>query len=817
MTNTIFTPRPSQTRILETLLSPHAPKRVGVSAAPGSGKTHILSYLASKLVERVDDHQEVLVVTLVNAAVDNFRRKVNEFVREQGLLPGFNYRVCTLHSLAHDIVRQRPALVGLTEEFTIEDDRRTQLILRDVSHAWLANNADSILDYLNPEVNQNRVLRRNLPDLVLGMAQNFIKKAKDLGLTPRQVEERLGPDMSLPLARLGLDIYREYQARLARTGVDFDDLIRLAAQAIEIDPDYRQRLQQQWPYILEDEAQDSSLLQEKILSQLAGTESTWVRVGDPNQAIYETFTTASPENLRNFLQEPDVVGLDMPESGRFSLSIMQLANQLIHWTMTDHPHAEVRPALAPPFIEPTPADDPQPNPPDLPKQIHLRTEKYQPAQEIKTVVKSVKQWLAKNPTKTVAILDPRNKRGVDIVTELRKLNLPYVELLKSTTATRSTAGVLGNVLRHLAAPEEPKLLATVFRVWKRDIWQDEQLHPIFRQVESVIKKCPRVEDFLWPQAGQDWLDSDMVREVIEWGITEFDRFHPEELPFESPFPVEDDISPYSSAEQSAVYVRGLFTEFRQVVCRWQSATILPIDQLVLTLAQDLFTQPADLALSHKFALVLHQWGIKYPEYRLPQFVEILAEVARNERGFLGFDEETLDPELLKGKVTIATMHRAKGLEWDRVYLMGLNNYSFPSGDAYDSYFSEKWFIRDSLNMEAETLAQLEALVKEDDSALPLTPSLWEGELASLPLPSFEDRLISSSYVEGEATQQARIDLVKERLRLLFVGITRARQELVITWNMGRQMPNRPDNQPALPYIALQSWWRTYNEELRMKN
>ena len=32
-----------------------------------------------------------------------------------------------------------------------------------------------------------------------------------------------------PLAKLGCDIYREYQARLARTGVDFDDLIRLAA------------------------------------------------------------------------------------------------------------------------------------------------------------------------------------------------------------------------------------------------------------------------------------------------------------------------------------------------------------------------------------------------------------------------------------------------------------------------------------------------------------------------------------------------------------------------------------------------------------
>lgn len=763
---------------------------MGVSAAPGSGKTYILSYIASRLVEFVEDDQEVLVVTLVNAAVDNFRRKVNEFIRDKGLLPGFNYRVCTLHSLAHDIVRQRPALVGLTEEFAIEDERRTQMILRDVTNNWLANHADLIVDYLAPDVHQQRVFRRNVPDLVLNIAQNFIKKAKDKRLTPHELEEMFVPGMSLPLARLGIDVYREYQSRLARTGsVDFDDLIRLAAQAIELDPDYRQRLQQKWPYILEDEAQDSSILQEHILSKLVGETGTWVRVGDPNQAIYETFTTASPENLRRFLRQPDVVDLKMPESGRFSHSIMNLANQLIKWTMTEHPQPDVRSALAEPFIEPTPPDDPQPNPPDMPQQIYLRTEKYHPGKEVTTIIKSVKKWLAENPTKTVAILDARNQRGVDIVNELRKLDIPCVELLRSTTSTRSAAGVLGNVLHYLATPDEAKLLATVFRAWKRDKWKDEFFHPIFRQIEDVIKKCSRVEDYLWPRPGYDWLDSEQVMEVIQWGIGEFDRLRVGEEYEDFDDSVESDDhdkddktkSAFRSAEGSAKFMRDLFVEFRQLVCRWQDATILPIDQLILTLAQDLFSKPTDLALSHKFALVLHQWGVKYPEYRLPNFVEILAEVARNERSFIGFEEGTLDTDSSEGKVTIATMHRAKGLEWDRVYLMGLNNYSFPSGELYDSYFSEKWFIRDSLNLEAETLAQLEALVEQ-----------------------FSDS--TKEYVEGEATQQARLDLVKERLRLFFVGVTRAKQELIVTWNIGRSTPGRSDNQPALPFVALQSWW-----------
>jgi DNA helicase-2/ATP-dependent DNA helicase PcrA len=93
--------------------------------------------------------------------------------------------------------------------------------------------------------------------------------------------------------------------------------------------------------------------------------------------------------------------------------------------------------------------------------------------------------------------------------------------------------------------------------------------------------------------------------------------------------------------------------------RWQQAAILPIDQLILLLAQDLFDNPADLALSHKFAVVLRRIAVENPEYRLPEFVEELAEIARNQRRFLGFDEDTMGFEPPPGQVTVATIHRAR--------------------------------------------------------------------------------------------------------------------------------------------------------------
>jgi DNA helicase-2/ATP-dependent DNA helicase PcrA len=765
MAETIFTPRPSQQKIIDTLLNAGGPIRLGVSAVPGSGKTHILSYLASELIQRVDDSQEVLIVTLVNAAVDNFRRRVDEFVRAKGLLPGMGYRVCTLHSLAHEIVQQRPSLVGLSQDFTIVDDRTAGLILREVVDSWLAANSDLIADYLLLEVNMRSLMRQQLPDLVLSIAQNFIKHAKDLRLTPFQLEDTYQQNVAhLPLAQLGLAIYRDYQNRLARTGVDFDDLIRLAYRAIELDPDFLHRLQQRWPFILEDEAQDSSLLQQHILELLTAGSGSWVRVGDPNQAIYETFTTADPENLREFLARETVIDLPMPESGRSADSIMQLANFLIDWTLADHPLPQGQNALSLPHIEPTPPEDPQPNPPDRPEAIYFRPEKYRSGQEIQAVVRSVKRWLEDNPQRTVAILDARNKRGVDVANALRRSGVPYVELLNSTAATRTTAGVLGNVLKYLARPTDSRQLATVFHAWQRFDWDKEDLQPLFEWIEDALINCARLEDYLHPRPGYDWLDdqSEIVLPLEEnWRYEEdSDREDVDDVPENSP----------------GSLVLNYLRDFKDLVRRWQEAVMLPIDQLILLLAQDLFDNPADLALAHKFAVVLRRVATDYPSYRLPEFVEELAEIARNQRRFLGFDDEATGFEPPAGKVTVSTMHRAKGLEWDRVYLMGLNNYSFPSGQIQDTYFSEKWFARDSLNLEAEAMAQLEALVARDD------------------------------YLEGIATEEARFDLVRERIRLLFVGLTRARQELVVTWNVGQQVLGKPDNQPAVPFVALQTWW-----------
>ncbi|MBU0511259.1 MAG: ATP-dependent helicase, partial [Chloroflexi bacterium] len=737
-----FTPRPHQQAILA-----YPGGTMGVSAVPGSGKTWTLSRLAADIIAEGDlrDDQEVLVVTLVNAAVDNFRQRVGSFLQQRGLLPHVGYRVRTLHGLAHDIVRERPELAGLDSNFQIIDEREINNIRNNIALAWLHANPHTLDEYLNPELDENRrdwVRRDQLPKMVQSIALGFIRTAKDMQLTPDKLRAQLDRlPIPLPLAEMGAAMYADYQRALAYRGaVDFDDLIRLALRALQLDADLLARLRDRWPFVLEDEAQDSSRLQEDILRLLAGEGGNWVRVGDPNQAIYETFTTANPQHLRDFMRECDYPQ-DLPNSGRSTQSIIELANYLIDWTRTEHPNSEVSDALDKPYIEPVPEGDTQPNPLDRPEEIYLIPTKFGPQGELSAVADSLERWLPDHPGETVAVLVPRNVRGFALLDILQARGIAAVDgLLRSTSTTRFAAGALGNLLNYLADPQNPRKLATVYKVWRRADREDPDLWPEVEATAKGLENLPQVEDFVWPRFERQGLDAlDLTATTTE--------------------------------------IQERLLTFREYVRRWQGTVLLPVNQIILTLAQDLFTEPAELAIAHKLAVVLRQAEKSHQDWRLPELTGELAVIARNERRFLGFsaDDTGFDPDKYKGQVVVATVHKAKGLEWDRVYLMSVNNYDFPSGMAYDRYMPERWFIRDSLNLEAEALAQLEAAFATGDDEWP---------------------------EEGAPTHAARMEYVRERLRLLYVGITRARKELVITWNTGR----KDDLQPALPFVALQGFW-----------
>ena len=336
---TPFVPRPAQQRFLA-----YTGGRMGVSAVPGSGKTFTLSLLAAQLVKRlmaegpVDD-REVLVVTFTNSAVENFRSRIAGFLRDAHLLPGVGYRVRTLHGLAHDIVRERPGLVGLSEDFAIVDERTADEIKRDLVREYVRGNPDAFSPYIQPKYLQNlRNVERRVEEVAIEIAEAIIRTIKDQRADLVRLTNALAHQSGTwPLLEFGLHIYAGYQRALQiRGALDFDDLIVLSLTALESDSNFLERLQDRWPYILEDEAQDSSRLQESMLRLLTAYHTNWVRVGDPNQSINTTFTSADVQFLRKFLQENPDLAQDLPNSGRSARPIIDLANRLNAWSRT-HP------------------------------------------------------------------------------------------------------------------------------------------------------------------------------------------------------------------------------------------------------------------------------------------------------------------------------------------------------------------------------------------------------------------------------------------------------------------------------------------------
>jgi DNA helicase-2/ATP-dependent DNA helicase PcrA len=270
-------------------------------------------------------------------------------------------------------------------------------------------------------------------------------------------------------------------------------------------------------------------------------------------------------------------------------------------------------------------------------------------------------------------------------------------------------------------------------------------------------------------------------------------------------------------------------QFRDLVRRWQAATALPTDQLLLTIGHDLFEQPVDIAVTHKLAALIRGVSESHPDWRLPELNAELITIAKNERKFIGFaDADTgFDPEAHRGKVVLITNHKAKGLEWDRVYLMSVNAFDFPSALPGDNFIGEPWYLRDGLNLAAETLAQLAAVQESgirsqgtDDGAAQIeqvasdSRQIIEEDLRTVkesgrgnPVATGDSHGLPSL---GAATAQARIDYAAERLRLLYVGITRAKRDLIVTWNTGRSPSGAL--QPAAPLIALQAWWESVTRD-----
>ncbi len=244
-----------------------------VLAGAGSGKTRVITRRIAHLVQvRHVEAWRILAVTFTNKAAREMRERLQVLLGPAGQ----GLTVSTFHSTASMLLRREAEAAGLSRNFVIYDDGdQLQLVKRALREAGVdvaSVTPREILSRIDAEKNAGR-----LPD--------------EMKLAPGDVK-----------AELAQRIYRKYQALLkAANAVDFGDLLLLLVHLLRTNADVRAHYQRRFRHVLVDEFQDTNPVQYELLQLLAPPKTTpnLVVVGDDDQSIYR-WRGAEVDNILGF-------------------------------------------------------------------------------------------------------------------------------------------------------------------------------------------------------------------------------------------------------------------------------------------------------------------------------------------------------------------------------------------------------------------------------------------------------------------------------------------------------------------------------------
>ena len=689
---------------------------MAVSAVPGAGKSHSLSVAAAIAIAQNQLHsrRQLVVVTYTRSAAANIKSKIRDRLKDLMLPPG-GFVVHTLHGLALNIANSRKELSGLDlDRVTIVVPNTGHRIIRGAVEKWIAEHPQQyrrLLEGVQFDGEETERLRRQsvLRTEVLPVLTNtVVREAKSSGLLPEQLAElSQSATDEYGILNIAAGLYQEYQRSMrSQDLVDYDDMILAALKVLKYAP-MRMLWQNQVYGVFEDEAQDSSPLQEKLISILAGNADrpslNLVRVGDPNQAINSTFTPADPIYFNWFCETCKQQNslTTMNQAGRSSKIIIDSANFVVHWInqewtrnrISDKP---VSLPFRPQNIVLVDPDDPQPDANPQPEGSGIViTNPDDVYQTVELIGKKAIALLEANPQRNVAILVRENRQARFLAEELAYLQREHEIKIYEVGESERYSQIPGEILKLLQfidRPHSPDNLKAAL-----EVLQQRSLIPA--QDLNALATSP--EQFLYPTL-----------------------LHPEHKP---------------QVEQARRYGVNLL----------RARMELPHYQLIPFLGMTLKYTGSELAtvqkLSEKVSLQIKGHS------SLKASIETLEEIVTAEN-FEGVEEDGGDRYTRPKQITIITMHKAKGLDWDYVFIPFLHQDILPG----QPWIPNAGKFLGSFTLSEVARAQIRAVVHHQYVSPDETPTI--------PLPI-------AAWQEAVKLKQA------EEYRLLYVAMTRAKRLL----------------------------------------
>ncbi len=274
-----------------------------VLAGPGSGKTKTLTHRIAYIIEKKVAHPaNILALTFTNKAAKEMRQRISALLARYTSATD-NLTMGTFHSVCAKILRHEIGVLGYGNDFVIFDSQDQQKVIKE------------ILENL-------RIDTKRMPPSLFGA---LISRAKNI----LQLPSELNLGLESPLRERLLEVYSQYQDSLYRqNALDFDDLLMLTVKIFQNFPKVLEKYRKKFSYILVDEYQDTNAAQYLFLTLLATHRNIFV-VGDDAQSIYK-FRGSDITNILNFEKDyPEGLLIKLEQNYRSTKNILDAAQKVI--------------------------------------------------------------------------------------------------------------------------------------------------------------------------------------------------------------------------------------------------------------------------------------------------------------------------------------------------------------------------------------------------------------------------------------------------------------------------------------------------------
>jgi DNA helicase-2/ATP-dependent DNA helicase PcrA len=277
-----------------------------VIAGAGAGKTRTLIYRVAFLLEQGIPADRLLLLTFTNKAAREMMRRVADLLGHDltDLWGG------TFHAMGHRILRRHAELAGFRKDFTILDREDA----RDLMKACMGD-AD-----IDPKA--TRFPKADVVCEILSLAVNTQTAVPEIVAQHYDYFVNVVPQLQ--------DLAQRYEARKRATNVmDFDDLLVGWLKLLQEQAEVREHYQRRFQFLLVDEYQDTNKIQAGLIDLLAARHRNVMVVGDDSQSIY-SWRGANFQNILEFPRRyPGATVYKIETNYRSTPEILTLANAAI--------------------------------------------------------------------------------------------------------------------------------------------------------------------------------------------------------------------------------------------------------------------------------------------------------------------------------------------------------------------------------------------------------------------------------------------------------------------------------------------------------